>query len=83
MKQTNSTLTFLSAQYRAVMKDAYLKGLASTALLSSAAMGSIYASTADAADNRQLNDFNDLATAGDVTYSEAKSKDITIGKSGD
>lgn len=83
MKQTNSTLTFLSAQYRAVMKDAYLKGLASTALLSSAAMGSIYASTADAAEAKPLDNFSDLATAGDVSYSDTKSKDIAIGESGE
>lgn len=81
MKQTNSTLTFLSAQYRAVMKDAYLKGLASTALLSSAAMGSIYASTADAADI-SLDKFTDLANAGDVTYSDAKEKGIDISDNG-
>ena len=81
MKQTNSTLTFLSAQYRAVMKDAYLKGLASTALLSTAAMGSIYASTADAAEAKPLENFSDLATAGDVTYDKAESKDIAIGDS--
>ncbi|MCK0525818.1 autotransporter outer membrane beta-barrel domain-containing protein [Anaerobiospirillum sp. NML120449] len=81
MKQTNSTLTFLSAQYRAVMKDAYLKGLASTALLSSAAMGSIYASTADAAPT-ELNDFNDLAASGDVTYDKTSKKDIEIKEDG-
>ena len=82
MKQTNSTLTFLSAQYRAVMKDAYLKGLASTALLSSAAMGSIYASTADAAPT-ELNDFKDLAQSGEVSYSKDAAKEIAIADSGE
>ena len=41
MRQTNSTLTFLAAQYRAVLKDAYLKGLASTAIVGTAVMGSM------------------------------------------
>ncbi|MCK0534812.1 MULTISPECIES: autotransporter outer membrane beta-barrel domain-containing protein [unclassified Anaerobiospirillum] len=82
MKQTNSTLTFLSAQYRAVMKDAYLKGLASTALLSTAAMGSIYASTADAAPT-DLNDFKDLAQSGEVSYSKDAAKEIAIADSGE
>lgn len=33
MKQTNSTLTFLQAQYRAVFKNAYFKGLTSALVL--------------------------------------------------
>ena len=49
MRQTNSTLTFLAAQYRAVLKDAYLKGLASTAIVGTAVMGSI--GSAHAADS--------------------------------
>ena len=64
MKQTNSTITFLSAQYRAVLKDAYLKGLASTAILSTAALASVYSSTADAA---ALTDINQLKNSGDYT----------------
>ncbi|MCK0525812.1 hypothetical protein [Anaerobiospirillum sp. NML120449] len=65
MKQTNSTITFLSAQYRAVLKDAYLKGLASTAILSTAALASVYSSTADAA--TALTDINQLKNSGDYT----------------
>ena len=49
MRQTNSTLTFLAAQYRAVLKDAYLKGLASTAIVGTAVMGSM--GSAHAADS--------------------------------
>ena len=50
MRQTNSTLTFLAAQYRAVLKDAYLKGLASTAIVGTAVMGSM--GSAHAADTQ-------------------------------
>ena len=50
MRQTNSTLTFLAAQYRAVLKDAYLKGLASTAIVGTAVMGSM--GSAHAADSQ-------------------------------
>ena len=41
MRQTNSTLTFLSAQYRAVFKDAYIKGLASSAVISTAFLSTV------------------------------------------
>lgn len=64
MKQTNSTITFLSAQYRAVMKDAYLKGLASTALLSTAALASVYSSSTDA---KELTNLDDLKNSGALT----------------
>ena len=33
MKQTSSALTFLLAQYRAIFKRAYVKGIASAVLL--------------------------------------------------
>ncbi|MCK0534813.1 MULTISPECIES: autotransporter outer membrane beta-barrel domain-containing protein [unclassified Anaerobiospirillum] len=69
MKQTNSTITFLSAQYRAVMKDAYLKGLASTALLSTAALASVYSTSTQAA---ELNNLEELKNGGDFTLSSDK-----------
>lgn len=67
MRQTNSTLTFLAAQYRAVLKDAYLKGLASTAIVGTAVMGSMgSAHAADSNDTQEqprteLTDINQLA----------------------
>ena len=64
MKQTNSTITFLSAQYRAVMKDAYLKGLASTALLSTAALASVYSSSTDA---KELTNLDELSSSEALT----------------
>ena len=77
MKQTNSTITFLSAQYRAVMKDAYLKGLASTALLSTAALASVYSTSTQAA---ELNNLDQLASGGEFTLSSgsgAKNFDVS------
>lgn len=74
MKQTNSTITFLSAQYRAVMKDAYLKGLASTALLSTAALASVYSNTSQA---EELTSLDQLASGGDYSLSSGtKSFDV-------
>lgn len=79
MKQTNSTITFLAAQYRAVLKDAYLKGLASTALLSTAALASVYSSSAEAA--TKLDNLEQLGTAGDYTLDDtAGSKDLRVNK---
>ena len=79
MKQTNSTITFLAAQYRAVLKDAYLKGLASTALLSTAALASVYTSSAEAA--TKLDNLEQLGTAGDYTLDDtAGSKDLRVNK---
>ena len=74
MKQTNSTITFLSAQYRAVMKDAYLKGLASTALLSTAALASVYSNASQA---EELTSLDQLASGGDYSLSSGtKSFDV-------
>ena len=81
MKQTNSTITFLSAQYRAVLKDAYLKGLASTAILSTAALASVYSSTAEAA--TPLNNIDQLQNGGDYTLDGSTggtSKDFKVNK---
>ncbi len=67
MKQTSSALTFLLAQYRAIFKHAYIKGLAPAVLLTAA----LAAGQAQAAD---LDDSNTAVTSGDVT--------IIIGPSG-
>ena len=76
MKQTNSTITFLSAQYRAVLKDAYLKGLASTAILSTAALASVYSSTAEAAS--ELTNLNQIQQSGDYTIGNKPDKSVVL-----
>ena len=75
MKQTNSTLKFLTAEYSAVLHNAYVKGLASTALLGTAigAVGAV--NTAVAA---EITSFNDLANKGDVSFSQKKQQNIDI-----
>ena len=81
MKQTNSTITFLSAQYRAVLRDAYLKGLASTAILSTAALASVYSSAAEAAQPADLNDLEQLQKPGDYTLDSGSGpKDLQLYK---
>ena len=53
MKQTNNAIKFLMAQYRAVFKNAYLKGLAAAAVVT---MG-LAAGAAQAADNVEIYGF--------------------------
>lgn len=87
MRQTNSTLTFLAAQYRAVLKDAYLKGLASTAIVGTAVMGSMgsahAANSQDSATSTptEFTDLKQLETEGaqlTLTSSGAQTKQFTI-----
>ncbi len=56
MKQTSSALTFLLAQYRAIFKHAYIKGLAPAVLLTAglAAAGSAQANSKDLTDPTNL-----------------------------
>ena len=89
MKQTSSALTFLMAQYRAIFKRAYIKGIASAVLLTAG----LAAGAAQAADTAGLNWGTDNATTNDITISgeaivDAQSKDyfvhnLTITSSGD
>ena len=51
MKQSQNAITFLSAQYRAVYGRAYVKGLASAVVLTSALVGSYAAHAADPTTN--------------------------------
>ncbi len=52
MKQTNNALKYLLAQYRAIFKHAYVKGLASAMLVTAAlAAGQAQAATPDSEDN--------------------------------
>lgn len=51
MKQSQNAITFLSAQYRAVYGRAYVKGLASAMVLTSALVGSYAAHAADPTTN--------------------------------
>ena len=92
MRQTNSTLTFLAAQYRAVLKDAYLKGLASTAIVGTAVMGSMgSAHAADSQDtatptpsSQEFTKLEQLETEGAQLYlntSGAATKKFEINKS--
>lgn len=92
MRQTNSTLTFLAAQYRAVLKDAYLKGLASTAIVGTAVMGSMgSAHAADSQDpavptpsSKEFTSLEQLKEAGaklNLTLSGGKTKQFEIKES--
>ena len=92
MRQTNSTLTFLAAQYRAVLKDAYLKGLASTAIVGTAVMGSMgSAHAADSQDTatpnpQEFTSLEQLETEGAQLYlntSGAATKKFVINKNQD
>ena len=60
MKQTNNAIKFLMAQYRAIFKNAYFKGLTSAVLLTA---GLAVAGNAQAAGALQLNGF---ATEGEL-----------------
>ena len=62
MKQTNNAIKFLMAQYRAILQNAYFKGLATAAVVT---MG-LAAGQAQAAD---ISKIGDLATAGNATIS--------------
>ena len=89
MKQTSSALTFLMAQYRAIFKRAYIKGIATAVLLTAG----LAAGQAQAADTEGLNWGTDNATTNDIKISgtatvDAQSKDyfvhdLTITGSGD
>ena len=61
MKQSQNAITFLSAQYRAVYGRAYVKGLASAMVLTSALFGSYAANAAD-------NTTNDFILRSDGTW---------------
>ena len=54
MRQTNSTLTFLNAQYRAIFKEAYVKGLASSAILGTAFLSTVNVGDAQAVELERL-----------------------------
>ena len=87
MRQTNSTLTFLAAQYRAVLKDAYLKGLASTAIVGTAVMGSMGSahaadahdtSTSSSQDFTKLEQLKEKGAQLTLNTSGAQTKNFTI-----
>lgn len=77
MKQTNRAITFLMAQYRAVFKHAYVKGLVSVAVLSGLA-GSAYADAATPANFTEIDDSGYQVVITDTTADEHKI-DITNG----
>ena len=70
MKQTNSAIKFLMAQYRAIFNNAYFKGLA-TATVATMALAASQAQAAAASPITQ-----DQATAGELVVSEDKSEDL-------
>ena len=82
MKQTSSALTFLMAQYRAIFKRAYIKGLASAVLLTAG----LAAGAAQAAEYNSLKTINnasgDVITINgtDTVAIEVKADDPTLNK---
>ena len=77
MKQTNNAIKFLMAQYRAIFKNAYFKGMASAVLLTA---GLAVAGGAQAADYDQ-DDFNTIGNEG-VEWAAADTIQITDGVAG-
>ena len=86
MKQTSSALTFLMAQYRAIFKRAYIKGIASAVLLTAG----LAAGQAQAATYNSLTTINDAsgdvitidgtASPADTANIEVKDDDKTLNK---
>ena len=67
MKQTSSALTFLMAQYRAIFKRAYVKGIASAVLLTAGlAAGAAQADPNDLHEGWQSGDAIVTETADDI-----------------
>ena len=77
MKQTNNAIKFLMAQYRAIFKNAYFKGIASAVLLTA---GLAVAGGAQAKDYTQ-DDFNTIGDEG-VEWAAADTIQITDGVAG-
>ena len=77
MKQTNNAIKFLMAQYRAIFKNAYFKGMASAVLLTA---GLAVAGGAQAA-NYDQDDFNTIGNEG-VEWAAADTIQITDGVAG-
>ena len=70
MKQTNNAIKFLMAQYRAIFKNAYFKGLTSAVLLTA---GMAVASSAQADDiGAGADSWAEVITSNDITLSEEK-----------
>ena len=81
MKQTSSALTFLLAQYRAIFKRAYIKGIASAVLLTAGLAAGAASGPAMAAVNNNILDVADFtATQDDASgASITQSSSINIG----
>ena len=77
MKQTNNALKFLLAQYRAIFKNAYVKGLAAVALTAGLAVGAAQPAAAAAA-NVDNTAWPNLSGA--ITVDGDSSSDGTNGK---
>ena len=75
MKQTSNALTFLMAQYRAIFKHAYVKGLASAVLLT--------ASLAAGASQAQAADLTEWGTDWDKPTEQVSVSQGTVTNSGD
>ena len=89
MKQTSSALTFLMAQYRAIFKRAYVKGIASAVLLTAGlAAGQAQAANTSGINWDTTNDTQENITiSGEATVDEGSKDyfvhDLTITGSGD
>ena len=67
MKQTSSALTFLMAQYRAIFKRAYIKGIASAVLLTAGLAAGATSGPAMAAVNDTILDAEDFSSGAAVS----------------
>ena len=73
MKISNNALNFLLAQYRAIFKRAYVKGIASAVLLTAGlAMGQAQAAAGDT-----ILDADDFVSGGSVTASQTITQNST------
>ena len=75
MKQTNNAIKFLMAQYRAIFKNAYFKGMASAVLLTAG----LAAGAAQAADIDETTWGNLTAVDGVTTVTGDQNADVTSG----
>lgn len=67
MKQSHNALTYLLAQYRAVYGRAYVKGLASLVVMTSAAAAVTVPGTAEAQTQAGADSWNDAQNTADIT----------------
>ncbi len=90
MKQSHNALTYLLAQYRAVYGRAYVKGLASLVVMTSAAAAITVPGTAEAQTQAGADSWNDAQNTADITIKGSNKlsleknffKNITVAQGG-